>query len=153
MPYLHQLFGLIIVNVLLFVDMLVKLFVNKVVLLYVWLSSFLVASVVHLSLMQAPLTTLSECFLTVADATLKWFLPSVGEIVFYEVLLESKAFPTLITNVVFNSFVDFHVPFETVLGLENLVTIEDITPEFFCRRRFLRLYWRGRGVHSSHGLV
>ena len=144
MPYLHELFGLIIVDVWLFVDMLVKLFVNKVVLLYVWLSSFLVAVVVYLSLMQAPLTTLSECLLTVANTTLKWFFPSMGEIVFYQVLLESKAFATLITNVVFYRFVDFHVPFETVLGLENLVTIEDITPEFFSRCRFLRLYWGGR---------
>jgi hypothetical protein len=103
--------------------------------------------------MQAPLTALSKCFLTVADTTLKWFLPCVGEIMFYEVLLESEAFATLIANVVFNSFVDFHVPFEAVFGLENLVTIEDITPEFFSRRRFLRLYWRGRSVHFSHGFV
>lgn len=61
----------------------------------------------------------------------------MGEIMFYEVLLECEAFATLIANVVFNGFVDFHVSFETIFGLENLVTIEDITPEFFSRRRFL----------------
>lgn len=117
--------------------MLVKLLVNEVVLLYVWLSSFLIALVVHLSLMQAPLTTLSKCLLTVADATLKWFLPRMGEIVLYQVLLEGEAFATLIANVVFDSFVDFHVSFQTVFRLENLVTVEDITPEFFCGRGFL----------------
>lgn len=132
LQYLHQLLRIVVGYVLLFVDMWVHLFDKRVGLLYVRLSFLLVAFfVMHLGLMQASLATLSKCFLTVADTALIRLQTGVGEIVFYEVLLESEPFATLIADVVLDSFVYFHVSLETVLGLENLVAIEDITSEFF----------------------
>ena len=48
-----------------------------------------------------------------------------------EILLESKGLFTFVTLPILMDLVNLHVPFETVLGFEVLVTVHDIALEQF----------------------
>jgi hypothetical protein len=81
--------------------------------------------------MNAAFAPLSESFSATIDFALKWFLAGVSEIVLNQVLLKSEMLSTLVADPFFVYFVDLHVSLEAVLGLEDLVTSEDVAPKSF----------------------
>lgn len=81
--------------------------------------------------MKAALASLPKGLSTVINATNEWFGTGVGKIVFYQVLLESEGLVTFCTFPLLVNFVDFHMTFEAVLGLEFPIAADNITLEQF----------------------
>jgi hypothetical protein len=84
---------------------------------------------VHEGLVDAALAPLPEGLGTPVDFALEGLHPSVSKIMFYQVLLQSKLLAALVTHPLFVNFVYFHVPFQTVLRLEDLAAPKHVTPK------------------------
>lgn len=77
--------------------------------------------------MDASFAPLTKSLCASINIALKWLLTRMGEIMFNEVLLQGELLTTLVAYPLLVDFVYFHVPFETILGLEIAITCNNIT--------------------------
>ena len=124
---------LVLLKLLIFSSYLIvvslRYLVHLIAMLVIVKASF--AGVVNKGLVDASFASLPECLLAAVNATNKRFLPSMGEIMLYQILLQSKTFIALFALEVLLDFVFFHVSLKAILSFETTFATKDVAQEPF----------------------